>query len=85
VVRALEPRRRGIEEQRDRLVDTIKLGTGAAELLVAELEKCAAEIEQLRERAAAAETLVQPLLFQKPAAMADDTTGSTSLFAGMER
>jgi hypothetical protein len=61
-------------------VQAIALGTGAAKILVAEVEKRVAEIEEITGRIASAEAALQPLLFPRPAAIADYLSGNASLF-----
>jgi site-specific DNA recombinase len=81
-VRALEARRREAENEQERLVAAVALGTGAAEILVREVERRASEIAELDKKIEEAEALVQPLLLPHPAAVRDYVTGSASLFHG---
>jgi hypothetical protein len=82
IVHALQARRRATEEERDRLVAAIALVTGAAKILVAEVEKRESEAEALVSRIAEAEALVQPLLVPRSSTVYDYTTGSARLFTG---
>ncbi len=82
VVRALEARKQAATEERDRLVKAIALGTGAAEVLVAELEKRVQELQELERSIAEAESRVQPLLLPRPLAVQDYVSGTASVFEG---
>ena len=62
VVPALETRKKALEAERDRLVHAIALGTGAAKVLVAEVDKRVAEIEEISGGITSAEAGLQPLL-----------------------
>jgi len=80
VVRSLETRKKALEEERDRLIQAIALGTGAAKILVAEVDKRVVEIEEISGRITSSEAALQPLLIPRPAALADYLSGNASLF-----
>jgi hypothetical protein len=82
VVRALEARRQVLEQQRGHLIEAIKFGTGAAKLLVGELDKCVHEMTDLAKKITEAEALVQPLLLPRAATVANYKTGTASIFTG---
>ncbi len=79
-MRLLGGRRQELEAEKSRFVEAIRQGGRVVSLLIAELEKCAQELDTLEKRIQKARSLVQPLLVPRPQTVTDFVSGSASLF-----